>query len=67
MENQNIQINEMETMLNNLRSIIVDGVQHGFFEFEISCEMIKERKRQIIIKAGKSYKHVIRENEILGS
>jgi hypothetical protein len=43
---------------------IRDGLRHGFFHCEISCEIVKDRKRRLTIKAGKSHQFIIREEEL---
>ena len=35
------------------------GLAHGFFEYEVTCEIINANKRRLTIKAGKSYQFVI--------
>ena len=42
----------------------VTGLRHGFFEITIKCEVIKEKKRELTVKAGKSHRYVVREEEI---
>ena len=45
--------------LDHVEQIIVDGLRHGFFEYAISCEVVHGRKRQLVIRAGKSHKFTI--------
>jgi hypothetical protein len=40
------------------------GLDHGYFELLITCEMISGHKRQLIIKAGKSHRFTIGEDEL---
>jgi hypothetical protein len=47
-----------------LERIIIDGLQHGFFDYSIVCEMDKGRKRHLVIRAGKSHKYTIHEDEL---
>jgi hypothetical protein len=47
-----------------LREIIVDGLRHGFFDYTITCEMTEKRKRQLVIKGGKSYKFIIPDEDL---
>ena len=47
-----------------LEKIVIDGLQHGFFDYSIECEMGKDRKRHLVIRAGKSHKYTIREDEL---
>lgn len=56
------------TGLNNAISKLLDevrnGLRHGFFEFSVCCEIVKDHKRRFTIKAGKTYQYVIAEEEI---
>ena len=36
-----------------------DGLQHGFFEVTITCELISGRKRRLKLKVGKTYQFVV--------
>jgi hypothetical protein len=47
-----------------LDSLLIDGLCHGFFEISISCQLIGGKKRELTIKAFKSYRFTIPENEI---
>lgn len=46
-----------------LNEEILSGLEHGFFELTISCELIGDRKRSLTIKAGKSHRFVLAEND----
>jgi hypothetical protein len=50
--------------LRHIEKIVTDGVCHGFFECSIACEMTNGGKRQIVVRAGKSHKFHIPENEL---
>jgi hypothetical protein len=50
--------------LAHLENIIVDGLRHGFFDCSISCEIGNGGKRQLVIRAGKSHKFFIPEEEL---
>jgi hypothetical protein len=39
-------------------------VRHGFFEYSIACEIVKGTKRRIVVRAGKSHKFMISEDEL---
>ena len=41
-----------------------DGLRHGFFELSVECETVKDRKRRLIIKAGKTHRFTIPLEEI---
>jgi hypothetical protein len=47
-----------------LERIVIDGLQHGFFDCSIECEMGERRNRHLVIRAGKSHKYTIREDEV---
>ena len=50
----------VHTLLTELRS----GLQYGFFECVITCEIVKGHKRRVIIKAGRSHRFIIPEDEL---
>ena len=47
-----------------LEKIVIDGLRHGFFDCSIECEMGNGRNRNLVIRAGKSHKYLIREDEL---
>lgn len=54
----------MARALMRIEFAVREGLEHGFFEFSITCEVIKDGKRRLTIKAGKSYQFVIPEQEV---
>ena len=54
----------MTTVFTLLRAIVEEGVDHGYFECVVSCEIINRNKRRLVIKAGKSHRFVIAEDEV---
>jgi hypothetical protein len=50
--------------LDRLEGLVVDGLKHGFFEYSIACEIANGGKRQLVIRAGKSHKFTIPEDEV---
>jgi hypothetical protein len=50
--------------LAHLERVVVDGLRHGFFDYSISCEIVSGSKRQLVIRAGKSHKFTIPEEEL---
>lgn len=50
--------------LDHVRDQLVDGLRHGFFEFTITCELVKDRKRRLVVKAGKSEQFTISADEL---
>ena len=55
---------QMREALDRLEGLIVDGLKHGFFEYSIGCEVANGGKRQLVIRAGKSHKFTIPEDEV---
>jgi hypothetical protein len=39
-------------------------LKHGFFDYSIACEVSNGGKRQLVIRAGKSHKFTILEDEV---
>ena len=62
--NEPLPTRALEAALRQLDSVIRDGLQHGYFETEVHCEVIKGRKRRLTIHAGKSYQYTISEDEL---
>lgn len=54
----------LDKALGDLRKIVLDGLRHGFFEFQISGEMLNENKRRLVIKAGKSHRYIISPEDL---
>ena len=50
--------------LAHLEKVVVEGLRHGFFECTIACEIGNGGKRQLVIRAGKSHKFTIPEEEL---
>jgi hypothetical protein len=48
----------------HLEKIVAEGLCHGFFECSIACEIGTGGKRQLVIRAGKSHKFTIPEEEL---
>jgi hypothetical protein len=55
---------QMREVLDQIDTLIVDGVRHGFFEYSITCEIVSTGKRELVIRAGKSHKFTIPEAEV---
>jgi hypothetical protein len=50
--------------MDRIESEIREGMGHGFFELFVTCVVIKDGKRRLTIRAGKSYRFVIPEEEV---
>lgn len=57
--------NELEKFMGLLKREILSGLRHGFFDFQITTEVIKGKKRRVTFKAGKTHLFVINEDEFL--
>ncbi|WP_256806796.1 hypothetical protein [Bradyrhizobium sp. Bra64] len=55
---------QVREALDRLEGLVVDGLKHGFFDYSIACEVGNGGKRQLVIRAGKSHKFTIPENEV---
>ena len=55
---------QLAEALAHLEEAVVEGLRHGFFECSISCEIVSGGKRQLMIRAGKSHKFTIREEDL---
>jgi hypothetical protein len=50
--------------INKLSEVVRDGLRHGFFECKVTSEILNGRKRGLTIRAGKSHRFVIEEEEL---
>ena len=55
---------KLEAIFDYLRTIIMEGLRHGFFDYKIACETGNHKRRKLVITAGKSQKFTIREEEL---
>ncbi len=55
---------QMREALDCLRGLVVDGLRHGFFNYSISCEVGNKGRRKLVIRAGKSHKFTIPEDDL---
>jgi hypothetical protein len=53
----------LDVVLSLVEREVRDGVKHGHFEYELRCEVINEKKRRLVFKAGKSHQFVISGDE----
>lgn len=47
-----------------LFGVVQDGLEHGFFEYSLHCETVKDGKRALVIDAGKLYRFTIPPDEL---
>lgn len=57
---------ELSRAFARLRQEFLEGLRHGFFDLAVSCEVISGRKRRLTIRAGKSHRFTISEDELAG-
>jgi hypothetical protein len=55
---------QLHRALDYVRDQLIDGLRHGFFECTITCEIVKDRKRRLLVKAGKSEQFTIPADEL---
>jgi hypothetical protein len=55
---------QVREALDQLEALVVDGLKHGFFDYSIACEVADGGRRQLVIRAGKSHKFTIPEDEV---
>ncbi len=55
---------QLRQALDRIEGLVVDGLRHGFFDYSIACEIGKDGRRQLVIRAGKSHKFTIPEDEV---
>jgi hypothetical protein len=49
----------LDRALRRILAEIHDGLRHGYFEYTLSCEVIGQERRRVILKAGKTHQFVI--------
>ena len=57
-------LKQVDQALAKLREIVWQGLEHGFFECTVLGEIIQDRKRRLVIKAGNSFQFVIAADEL---
>ena len=55
---------QLREALDRLQGLMVEGLKHGFFDYSVSCEITHGQKRRLTIKAGKSHRFTIPEDEL---
>jgi hypothetical protein len=43
---------------------VLSGLKHGFFEFSLHGEIINGNKRRMMLKAGKTHKFIVPDEDI---
>jgi hypothetical protein len=55
---------QIREAMDQIERLVVDGLKHGFFDCSIACEVTNGGKRQLVVRASKSYKFTIPEHEV---
>ncbi len=55
---------EFDTAMQRVVAELREGLLHGFFDYSMSCEVVRGGKRRFTLRAGKSHRFVIPEEEI---
>ena len=55
---------QLRETLDHIEGLLVDGLRHGFFEYSITCEVGKDRRRDVVVRAGKNHKFTIPEGDL---
>lgn len=53
-----------DKLMDEIRAILIDGIKHGFFNGEIVVEKGRAGRREVLISAGKSYRHLIELDDL---
>jgi hypothetical protein len=57
----------LDRALRRVLAEIREGIRHGHFECIVTCEVIGQERRRLILKAGKSYQFLIPKEDCLPS
>jgi hypothetical protein len=55
----------LERGLHRIIAEIQDGLRHGYFEFNLTCEVVSQSRRRLTLRAGKNYQFLIPEDDCL--
>jgi hypothetical protein len=55
---------ELDKALEILRTAVLDGLRHGYFDYRVCGETVKGGKRQLRIIVGKSYQFIVAEHDL---
>jgi hypothetical protein len=54
----------VRSALDLIEGLLVEGIQHGHFDYSMTCEMGSNGRRLLVVKAGKSHKFSIMEPDV---
>ena len=55
---------DLDRAMERLSREVLDGLRHGFFELTVVGDTVKDRKRRLTVKAGKTHLFYIPEEEL---
>src|SRR5262245_47052691 len=55
---------QLRDALDRIKGLVVDGLQHGLFEYSLACEIGKDGRRQLLNRAGKRHKLAVPEGDL---
>ena len=55
---------QLQAAFDRIADEVKEGLRHGFFEINVTCETGNGRKRHMVIQAGKTHKFTIPIEEI---
>ena len=64
MKEHDLSFKSIDQALYTIDRLVRDGLDHGFFEYSISCETVSGNKRLLIVTAGKSHKFLIPDSDL---
>ena len=54
----------VKSALHLIEGLVLEGIRHGHFDYSLTCEMGNNGRRLLLVKAGKSHKFSILEEDI---
>ena len=60
----NVYPDPVRSALDLIDNLIVEGIRHGHFDYAVTCETGTNGRRLLIVKAGKSHKFSIMEQDV---
>ena len=49
----------VDRAISRIFSEIQDGLRHGYFEYVLTCDIVGQERRRLILKAGKNHQFFI--------
>ncbi len=55
---------EVAELLDFIEKTIIADLGHGYFEVTVRCDIASKGRREVVVKAGKSYKFNIPDDQV---